>query len=75
MPLSASAAVGDVFTVGSLTYTVTADNEVKISGFDQVSTEVTIDETVNYEGVDYKITAIDATTEVFRKCTSLEKLQ
>ncbi len=74
MPLSASAAIGDVFTVGSLTYTVTAEKEVKISGFDRVSKEVTIDETVNYEGVDYAITAIDATTEVFNGCTSLLKI-
>lgn len=74
MPLSASAAVGDVFTVDSFTYTVTADKEVKISGFDRVSTEAIIEESVNYEGVDYAITAIDSTNDVFRSCTSLEKI-
>lgn len=62
MPLSASAAVGDVFTIDGLTYTVTDEvygsYTVGVTGFDNSTTDVVIPEKVANNGVDYSVTSI-----------------
>lgn len=62
VPLSASAAVGDVFTIDGLTYTVTDEvygsYTVGVTGFDNSTTDVVIPEKVANNGVDYSVTSI-----------------
>lgn len=62
VPLSASAAVGDIFTIDGLTYTVTDEvygsYTVGVTGFDNSTTDVVIPEKVANNGVDYSVTSI-----------------
>lgn len=62
MPLSASAAVGDTFTIDGLTYSVTDEvygsYTVGVTGFDNSTTDVVIPEKVANNGVEYSVTTI-----------------
>lgn len=73
MPLSASAAIGDVFTIDGLTYTVTDEvygsYTVGVTGFDNSTTDVVIPEKVTNNGMEYSVTTIANT--VFRGNTDI----
>ncbi len=65
MPLSASAAIGDVFTLDGLTYAVTDEiygsYSVSVTGFDNSTKDVVIPEKVSNNGIEYSVTAIAVT--------------
>ncbi len=65
MPMSASAAIGDTFTEGAFTYTVTDEIYGKYSliltGFDKSTTDVVIPAKVMYNGIEYSVAEIDKT--------------
>ena len=77
LPLTASAAdaVGTTFKVGSLTYTVTDDtlNTVSVTAQDDsISTNVVIHESVENDGIAYKVTAIKDSAFQMKKIESVK---
>lgn len=71
MALGCFAAVGDSFTVDNVTYSVTADNEVAVSGAAASVTSLVVNASVSYNDVTYTVSAVADHAFKYSKITSL----